>query len=123
MSKIVAVGGGPAGLSAGIYALQAGYEVTILEIAPRVGGLLSSWDREGYNVENCLFKGLNGCLEGTESRKIFNNVGLLSKEEKFLDPEILYTSFTGETCVYAYKDLKKLEEELVSIPPLATMLG
>ena len=48
MSKKVVVGGaGIAGLSAGIYAAQSGFDVTILEKHNIPGGVCTRWRREG----------------------------------------------------------------------------
>jgi len=42
------VGAGIAGLSAGIYARQSGFDVTILEMHTIPGGNSTSWKRGGY---------------------------------------------------------------------------
>lgn len=44
--KIIIIGGGVAGLTAGIYARKKGYEVMILEQGKKSGGMASSWDRK-----------------------------------------------------------------------------
>ena len=51
MNKVIIVGGGIAGLSAGIYALQSGFDVTILEMHTITGGNNTSWRRGGYFFE------------------------------------------------------------------------
>jgi len=48
MKKVIIVGGGIAGLSAGIYAMQSGFDVTILEMHTIPGGNCTSWKRKGY---------------------------------------------------------------------------
>jgi phytoene dehydrogenase-like protein len=45
--KIVIIGAGPAGLTAGIYARQAGFEVVVLEKHNLPGGLCTAWKRDG----------------------------------------------------------------------------
>ena len=50
MSKksILIVGGGIAGLSAGIYAQLNGFQATILEMHDKPGGQMTAWDRNGF---------------------------------------------------------------------------
>src|SRR5690242_2143847 len=52
--KIVIIGGGIAGLCAGVYARKCGYRVEVLEMNTSAGGLASSWRRGDYTFETCL---------------------------------------------------------------------
>ena len=52
--KIVIVGGGIAGLCAGVYAQACGYHVEVLEQHTIPGGLATSWTRGGYTFETCI---------------------------------------------------------------------
>ena len=45
------IGGGPAGLKAAHALVKAGVEVTLLESAPVLGGLASSFDVQGVRIE------------------------------------------------------------------------
>ena len=47
MTDIVIIGGGVAGLSAGIYARLNGYSAQVYEMDAKAGGNLCSWEREG----------------------------------------------------------------------------
>ena len=49
--RVVVIGGGPAGLKAAHAARKAGAEVTLLESAPVLGGLASSFDLQGVRIE------------------------------------------------------------------------
>jgi protoporphyrinogen oxidase len=49
--RVVVIGGGPAGLKAAHVARKAGAEVTLLESAPVLGGLASSFDVQGVRIE------------------------------------------------------------------------
>lgn len=57
--RVLIVGGGIAGLTAGIYAAKAGHAVTILEKNEKCGGLVNSFVRDGF-----LFDGGTRALEG-----------------------------------------------------------
>jgi len=52
--KIVIIGGGIAGLCAGVYAQACGYEVEVLEQHTTPGGLATSWRRDRYTFETCI---------------------------------------------------------------------
>jgi phytoene dehydrogenase-like protein len=52
--KIVIIGGGIAGLCAGVYGRRCGYQVEVLEQHDRAGGLATSWQRGDYTFETCL---------------------------------------------------------------------
>ncbi len=52
--KIVIIGGGIAGLCAGVYAQASGYQVEVLEQHSVAGGLATSWKRGDYTFETCL---------------------------------------------------------------------
>jgi phytoene dehydrogenase-like protein len=52
--KIVIVGGGIAGLCSAVYARICGYEAELVEMHDRLGGLATSWQRDGYTFETCL---------------------------------------------------------------------
>lgn len=52
MSKVVVVGGGPAGLAAAYHLRQRGAEVVLCEASDRIGGLLRTEKRDGYVIEH-----------------------------------------------------------------------
>jgi phytoene desaturase len=56
MSKqhIVVVGGGLAGLSTGCYALENGWDVTIVEHNEALGGVCTAWRRGPYLIDGCI---------------------------------------------------------------------
>ncbi len=53
-NKILVIGGGIAGLCAGIYAQSNGFETTIIEMHDKPGGQLTAWERNGYRFDYCL---------------------------------------------------------------------
>ena len=78
MNKVVIIGGGIAGLSAGIYALQSGFEVTIFEMHTIPGGNSTSWKREGYFFEGGMHW-LTGSAQNQLLYKEWCNLGALSE--------------------------------------------
>jgi len=52
--KIVIIGGGVAGLCAGVYGRKCGFDAEVLEQHENAGGLATSWRRGDYAFETCL---------------------------------------------------------------------
>lgn len=114
--KIVIVGGGIAGLSAGIYGRLAGYAVEIYEKNPVAGGQCMGWNRKGCHIDNCIHW-LTGTKKGTELRKVWETVGALDGNTQFADCGQFYTSITEGQRVTLWKDLERTEAELLRLSP------
>ena len=115
--QIVIIGGGLAGLAAGIYAQQNGFDTIIFEHHSVPGGVCTAWKRQGYTVDGCIHW-LMGALPGMDLHQIYGEVGVLEDEPlipishfaRFLDPE------TGETLHFT-SDLERTEAEMLEISP------
>lgn len=116
MKKIVIIGGGIAGLSAGVYGLLAGYDVAIYEKNPIAGGQCTGWNRKGYHIDNCIHW-LTGTKKDTDLRKEWETVGALSPDSKFSKTEAFYTSIVGDKRATLWNDLERTEKELLEIAP------
>lgn len=114
--KIVIVGGGIAGLSAGIYGRMAGYKVEIYEKNPIVGGQCMGWNRNGCHIDNCIHW-LTGTKKGTQLRKVWETVGALEENSEFVDCDSFFTSITEGVRVTLWKDLEKTKTELLRLSP------
>jgi len=79
MKKVLIVGAGIAGLSAGVYARQSGFDTTIFESHIVPGGASTSWRRKGYYFEGGLHW-LTGSSEKTQLNKLWREVGALNDE-------------------------------------------
>ncbi|MCR5205769.1 MAG: NAD(P)/FAD-dependent oxidoreductase [Lachnospiraceae bacterium] len=114
--KVVVIGGGVAGLSAGVYALKAGFEVEIYEKNKIPGGECIGWNRKGYHIDNCIHW-LTGTRKGTELYDVWKTVGALTDETEYAPLDAFYTStYNGERATL-WNDLKKTEEELIKLSP------
>ena len=116
MKKVIIVGGGIAGLSAGIYALQSGFDVTILEMHTIPGGNSTSWRRGGYFFEGGMHW-LTGSGKESPIYKVWTNLGALGDDVSVYnrDPFITYIDDDQNVCLY--RDVDKLEKHLLSISP------
>lgn len=116
MKKIVIVGGGIAGLTAGVYARKAGFEAEIYEKNARAGGQCTGWDRKGCHIDNCIHW-LTGTKEGTGLRKLWEEIGALSPDTKFVKSDKFYTSCVDGERITLWKDLERTKREMLSLSP------
>ena len=80
MAKIIIIGAGVSGLSAGIYAQMNGHNATIYERHFKAGGNLTGWDRCGYHIDNCIHW-LTGTNPVTKLYKTWESLGALGNVE------------------------------------------
>ncbi|MBN2634219.1 MAG: NAD(P)/FAD-dependent oxidoreductase [Bacteroidales bacterium] len=114
--KIVIIGGGIAGLSAGIYARLNGFETEIIEMHSRTGGQCTAWDRNGYRFDYCLHW-LAGTRKGAFN-DIWKETGVLNDDVRIIDHDV-HTRVhddQGKSFIF-YTDLKRWEEYLCNFAP------
>ncbi|MCP1111372.1 phytoene desaturase family protein [Ohessyouella blattaphilus] len=115
--KIAIVGGGIAGMSAGIYARQSGLDATIYEMHSIPGGHCTSWKRSGY-----LFEGGMHWLVGSSKKsplhRMWQEVGALQDNNPVYnkDPFLTYMDKNGPICLY--RDPNRLQDHLLKISPV-----
>ena len=114
--KVVIVGGGISGLTAGIYSLKAGFETELYEKNRIVGGECTGWDREGYHIDNCIHW-LIGTKEGSSLHKIWKDVGALEDDLEIIQSDKMYTSELDGEKITLWKDLERTEKELIALSP------
>ncbi len=115
MKKIVIIGGGVAGLSAGIFAQKNGFDSVILEKNHTLGGECTGWDRQGYHIDGCIHW-LVGTKEGTSIRELWNTVGALEEVEIYEPESFMAFEYEGVT-VHFYRDLDRLKVSWLEISP------
>jgi len=114
--KVLVVGGGIAGLSAGVYAQKCGFDVTILESHGIAGGNCTSWKRKGY-----LFEGGMHWLAGSDKKedlhKMWRHVGALDDSVKihYFEPFIEYDH--QGVRIPVYRNVDATEKHLLSLSP------
>ena len=115
MAKIVIIGGGVAGLSAGIHARKNGHQVMIFERQKTAGGNLTGWKRKGYTIDNCIHW-LTGTNPHTEHYRIWQDLGAFDDKEVYY-PNSLYTCEAQGQRLSLYADLERLEREMLVLSP------
>ena len=114
--KVVIIGGGIAGLSAGIYALMAGFKAEIYEKNAIPGGECIGWNRKGYHIDNCIHW-LTGTRKGTELYDVWKTVGALSDDTEYADIDSFYTSTYNGQSATLWNDLERTKKELIALSP------
>jgi phytoene dehydrogenase-like protein len=114
--KIVIIGGGIAGLSAGIYARLNGFDAEIVEMHSLTGGQCTAWERKGYRFDYCLH-----WLVGTRKgpfHDIWRETNALNDDVHIIDHAVHTKIFTGDGEEFIlYTDLNTWEKYLCSIAP------
>lgn len=114
--KVVIIGGGIGGLSAGIYALKAGFEAEIYEKNALAGGECMGWNRKGYHIDNCIHW-LTGTDQKTKLWQVWKTVGAIDENTEYADTTKFYSSRIGGKELTLWNDLKKTEAELLKATP------
>jgi phytoene dehydrogenase-like protein len=114
--KIVIIGGGVAGLSAGIYARLNGFDAEIVEMHSITGGQCTAWKRKGYRFDYCLH-----WLVGTRNgpfHDIWKETNVLNDKVKVIDNEIHTKIYDAENREFIiYTNLDRWEKYLCSFAP------
>ena len=114
--KIIIIGGGISGLTAGIYAQKAGFSSEIYERHSIVGGECTGWDRDGYHIDNCIHW-LMGTTKGTELNRIWRETGAIDDDTEIIRNDKMYTSELDGKSISLWKDINKTKEELLALSP------
>jgi phytoene dehydrogenase-like protein len=114
--KIVIIGGGVAGLSAGIYARLNGFDTEIVEMHSITGGQCTAWERKGYRFDYCLH-----WLVGTRNGP-FNNIwretNVINDNVEVVDHEVHTKLISADGREFIiYTNLNKWENYLCNLAP------
>ncbi|SHN59391.1 phytoene desaturase family protein [Desulfitobacterium chlororespirans] len=116
MAKLVIIGGGIAGLSAGIFAQKNGFASMILEKNHVLGGECTGWDRQGYHIDGCIHW-LVGTKKGTPIHELWTSVGALDGVEIYHQESFLTFEHASGAAVHLYRDLERLKSSWLELSP------
>lgn len=114
--RVIVIGAGIAGLSAGIWASRSGFDVTILEQHTIPGGMCTGWRRKGYCFDGAMHW-LTGSSPNAPLHALWREVGALSDDVSVRYDEVFRSVEYDGTVYYLYRDLKKLQAHFDEISP------
>ena len=116
MKRVVVIGGGLAGLTAGIFAQKHGYESVIVEKHKITGGQLTGWQRLGHHIDNCIHW-LTGSNKNSADYKTWEEIGMIENGELY-QSESLYSYEKNGVTLSLYNDLDRLESDMTALSPV-----
>lgn len=118
--KVIIIGAGIAGLSAGCYAQMNGYQTQIFEMHDKPGGVCTSWKRKGYTFDGCIHW-LSGSAPGTIMHTIWEELGAIQGRETVYH-EVLKQIIDGDKSLIVYTDINQLQNHLKQLSPVDAKL-
>ncbi len=116
MKKVVIIGGGIAGMTAGVMLQKEGYQTEIFEKNAVVGGQCTGWKREGYVIDNCIHW-LTGTKEGSDLHELWKEIGALGDNIEVHQKEMFFSSkLNGQTLTY-WRDADRTRKEMLKLSP------
>jgi len=116
MNKVIIVGGGIAGMTAGILLQKAGFQTEIFEKNAVPGGQCTGWKREGYFIDNCIHW-LTGTREGSALHELWKEIGALGDNVEVHEKEMFFSSrLNGETLTF-WRDKERTRQEMLELSP------
>jgi phytoene dehydrogenase-like protein len=114
--KILIIGGGVAGLSAGIYSKLNGFDTEIIEMHSVTGGQCTAWNRKGYRFDYCLHW-LVGTRKGPFN-DIWKEINVLNDSVEIVDHEVHTKVFAEDGREFIiYTNLDRWEKYLCDLAP------
>lgn len=116
MKRVVIIGGGIAGMTAGIYLQKAGFATEIYEKNAVPGGQCMGWKREGYMIDNCIHW-LTGSRPGSGLHELWKEVGALGEGIELYEKEKFFTAELYGESVTFWRDKERTRKELLTLSP------
>lgn len=114
--KVVIIGGGIAGLSAGIYSAMNGFDTEVIEMNAVAGGQCTAWDRKGYRFDYCLHW-LVGTSKGA-FHEIWKETNVINNETEIIDHEIHSRILDNDGNEFIiYSNIDRWEKYLIEMAP------
>lgn len=116
MKKVVIVGGGIAGMTAGVLLQKAGFTTEIYEKNALPGGQCTGWKRESYFIDNCIHW-LTGTRPGSALHELWKEIGALGDTVEVHEKEMFFSSkLNGQTLTF-WRDKERTRKEMLELSP------
>jgi phytoene dehydrogenase-like protein len=114
--KIIIIGAGIAGMSAGCYGQMNGYDTEIYEMNGTPGGLCTAWKRKDYIIDGC-YEWMFGINPESKLNKLWMELGALQNKEIKVHQEFCRCEFSSGKTIIFYSDADKLRSHLADMAP------
>lgn len=116
MKKVIIIGGGIAGMTAGVLLQKAGFQTEIYEKNALPGGQCTGWKREGYMIDNCIHW-LTGTRPGSGLHELWKEIGALGDGVELYKKEMFFSSeLDGEVLTF-WRDKERTRKEMLALSP------
>lgn len=92
--KVIIIGAGLTGLSAGIHLQQSGINTEIFEISGQAGGMCTAWERSGFRFDGCIHW-MVGTKADNDFYKLYREVNALADNTPIYNAELIKTEING----------------------------
>ena len=116
MKKVIIIGAGVTGLSAGIHALLKGHEVSIYEKNDICGGCCGGWFRNNYYIDNCMHW-LTGTNQHTKTFKLWKKLGAIDETSNLYQGKYFYKSTFENDSIELNCDTEKVRNDMIRLSP------
>jgi len=114
--KVIIIGGGITGLSAGCYLRMNGYVTSVFEMHDKVGGVCTAWERRGYTVDGAMHW-LVGTRPGKSFYNIWEELGALKGKTIVNHDQFVRVEGVGGKTLVIYCDPDLLEQHMKELAP------
>ena len=113
--KVVIIGAGIAGLSAGCYLQMNGYESEIYELHNISGGLCTAWKRKDYTFDGCIHW-LVGSAPNNPLYSIWREIGAIDDNTEFVNHKV-FTRIENDKGDHfsVFTNIEEFEKEMLRI--------
>lgn len=116
MKKIVIIGGGIAGMTAGILLQKNGFTTEIYEKNALPGGQCCGWKREGFVIDNCIHW-LTGTRPGSALHELWNEIGALGEDVELYKKDMFFSSKLNGQNLTFWRDKERTRREMLELSP------
>lgn len=116
MKKVIIIGAGVTGLSAGIHALLKGHEVIIYEKNNVCGGCCGGWYRQNYYIDNCMHW-LTGTNQHTKTFKLWKKLGAIDETSNLYQCDYFFKSTLENESIELSYDTEKVRNSMIKLSP------
>jgi len=115
-NRIIIIGAGMAGLSAGCYGQMNGFETQVFESHTLPGGVCTTWKRKGYKIDGCIHW-LTGSAPGNSFYHLWQEVGVIQDRRMISHDEYARIEGSDGKTFIVYCDVDRLRRHMKELAP------